>query len=529
MELRFLHAAGGTDTVKARQAEWSETSDEKIPDWGANLHNPRSRLAGKVRDGDEVEVWIRRDAEAVKTRVFVGLVGTIGQDFRSGKLSDYDVGGQHYDAKLQLRHVTRTVNKPTDVGALIHEVMTGNDIGLSLAGVANPYGVTVDDVVFNYVDWHEFLTRLSGAVGAGFHTDKDRVLNFYPRGTVNSGITEDGSGIGTYRGVRDSNQVINVVRGFGGTSKVLHASQTTQTALSRVTVAATKTVRVLWPKEELPLAEVWCKSVAGSNASLEVRLESDNAGAPSGVPLARYLIAAADLPPAGGYATVFFPKHSIGPGTYVHIILQATDPAGVDAGVDGSGALAFKAYVGYPVASEKTDATSIALYGRREGRALRDSDITSLEELDLRLQVTLTKFANPLITGQFDAFNLAYLTATLGQYITVNLPEVDPVLNGKQLALKERRHLVRMGTPYDMTVLVADGEREREMGNLLAALLRRVEYLESSSLRNQSNVLQLLTASDSVTLADVATVTVTASGSFAYGQSNANYGFADYG
>lgn len=515
--------------MKAREVEWTESSDERISEWGANLHNPRSRLAGKVRDGDEVEVWIRRDAEQSKSRAFVGLVGTVGQDFRTGKLSDYDIGGQHFDAKLQHRHVTRTVNKATDVGSLIHSVMAGNDIGLSLTGVPNPYGTNVDDMTFNYVDWHEFLARLAGSVSAGFHTDKDRVLHFYARGTVNSNITENGSGLGNWRSVRDGQQIVNVIRGFGGTSKVLTASQTTQTGLFRVTTTTTKSVRVLWPKDEIPLLDVWCKSVAGSNAALEVRIEADNATNPSGVPLARYLIPAADIPTAGGYAVVFPPRHIIGPGSFIHIIVQATEAAGVDVGVDASGNLTYRAYVGYPVASEKSDAASITTYGRREGRALRDSDITSLEELDLRLQVVLTKFAKPLIVGRFDAFNLAYLTATLGRFMTVNLPEVDPTLNGKQVTIKERHHRIRTGTPYELSVLVADGEREREMGNLLAALLRRVEYLEASSLRNQSNVLQLLTANDSVSLADAATITASPTGSFAYGQANANYGFSDYG
>lgn len=528
-ELRFIHVAGGQDVLKARTVEWNETVDGKIPQWGATLMNPRARLAGRVKDLDRVECWVRRDAEPALSRVFVGMLGKNGQDFRAGALGRYDLSGPCFDGWLERRHLTRTVVDPIDVGTFLHEFMDGNDFGLDLSLVPDPYGETIADMVFDYADWHDVLIRVTESVGAGFHIDADLRLHIYPRGITSSGIVDDGTGFAEWRDVRDAEGVVNVVRGIGGTSKVVASEQTTSTSYYRVTDAIVLTTSFIWPREEMPLLEVWAKSVTGSASGLEVRIESDNgAGARSGVPLARWLFSANEVSGLGAYGTIFFPRHFIGPGTRIHLILHGTTADGVDIGVNGTNVPRYRAYVGYSVASEKHDSASIAAFGRHEGRPLRDANITTLEELDVRLEVILAKYAWPLVVGSFRARDTAYLAAPMGHTIVVNLPEVDASLNGAVLAIVERHHRLRVGGKYELELTVADGEREHELGNHLAVLVRRLEYLEASSLRQNSNALQLLTGADSQqVLESLNTIAATPSGSFVYG--TAAYGLADYG
>lgn len=536
LEARFSHKAGGSDTIFANRLTFDEGTDEKVGAWKASFWNPSSRVVNKIKSGDEVTFWLRKDAEGALSRIGGGVVGPMRRTFERGKISRIDVEGLEFSHLLTFLHSTKSVVGEVDVGTLIHDVWeeTGaaSTLGITLGGVPDPFGATVKNVRFDYVDLLEFLTRLAELVGAGFHVDSGKVLNFYLRGVADSGITEDGSGGVGFEFTEDPETIENVVRGYGGRVFEAQKKQETRGTTSTVTTSVERSVRFQWPLDEIPKIEVWVEQVSGSTSDLDVRLEAEGtAPNPNGVPLARTTIKAADIPASGEYKEALLPSHTIGPGSWVHLIVKATTVLGVKVGVDNGTDLnlTYRAYSAIELISEKSDLASIASYGRREGPPIRDSSIQTLDELLLRIDARIRNYKLPTHTGTFEVVKTAYLTATLGRFVTVNLPELDAALNGKQMALTGRKHEIR-DHHYYLFVSLAEGPRERQAGDVSANIIRRLQQVETDRASASSTLVQLLTATDTQAHADAATITAAAKGSFRWGSgANRNkWGLGDW-
>lgn len=206
----------------------------------------------------------------------------------------------------------------------------------------------------------------------------------------------------------NDDDLYNRIRVAGGTGRDVDASQTNQSAYTRVTESDRVAFPVDTGKAELAAVAVWTQTT-GSEEGVTVRIQKgDGNGNPVNPDEERLDLANKELAyqflDDDGFTTFNLPDNYIPGGDRPHVIIQSTGVNGQDIGVNGTGAPAFKAYYPYPVAVLTPDAESINEYRRRDQK-ITDNSLDTFTAAEARGDAALAEMAQPQRTLTAEAYS----------------------------------------------------------------------------------------------------------------------------
>lgn len=431
-------------------------------------------LANKIRAGREVRLLARAVGEVTYRVPFAGTITDVKPSAMD--VDSYEITAHDFWKKLAKHRVTaKRLN--IDVATAVKLAVEGS--GLTTTGVTDPYGEVLDQVVFDYKTGLNAVHELMDRADADAYITPTKVLYFFPRATVASGLSITGDGAGTIRPKfheSDQDQVTRL-RGFGGQGYSEFYSNLVQASTKTVTTSVKIQKRIDFPRSELARITLKIERVAGSTDTLEVAVQNDLAGAPSGVDVARVVLSFDQQPATLAEVTLDYPEHVVA-DTKPWIILRATGTTGVKVGVvsGGDDTPYAKLYYRYPIIVEVTSSAAvITAYGYQDGE-LKNPQVTTRSEMLALCQAELARREAPLRTATFGPTEGAWLDAVLGTTVLVTAPVLGATASA--WAITKKQHRFYGGNVWGLVVELAEIVTPRDLGAMMKQQDDRITTLE---------------------------------------------------
>lgn len=188
--------------------------------------------------------------------------------------------------------------------------------------------------------------------------------------SISSSFDLSGTEIGRLTTKETDQGLANEVRVDGGTATDQDASQETQDTYTTVTNTSRATFRVDTRKSQIAEIEIWTKKT-GSNDSVIVRLQKDDAGSPIAPDNRKSDIDSVTLSHEflddDGFTTFQFGEHTL-PEPRPWVIIESDGTNGQDIGTDSNGNVTYKSKYPYNITTRDTNYASIQTYRKREHR-----------------------------------------------------------------------------------------------------------------------------------------------------------------
>lgn len=475
VQLQVTQPGGSIVTIKVGRHEIQENGRKQISELRATIADVEGLgLANKIRSGREVRIIAKAKGESVYRVPFAGTITDVSPS--PFEADSYDVTAHDFWKSL-IKHRVTLKRLGIDAGAAVKLAIEGSIV--THGSVTDPYGKTLEEVTFDYKRGLDAVHALMDRADADAYIDANKVLHFFPRATVASGLSITDDAANTIRPKfheSDQDQVTRL-RGFGGQGYSEFYSNLVQAATKTVTTAVKIQKRVDFPRPELARITLRIERVAGSTDTLEVAIQNDLAGSPTGVDVARVVLGYDQQPAALAEVTLDFPEHVVAE-VKPWVIIRATGTTGVKVGVvsGGDDTPYAKMYYRYPIIVEVTaDPATIAEYGYLDGE-LKNPHVTTRSEMLELCRADLERRKRPLRTATFGPTEPAWLDAALGTTVSVTAPIIGAAAS--PWAITRKTHRFAGGGVWGLTVDLAEVVAPADVGNVLKVQEDRISTLE---------------------------------------------------
>lgn len=223
-------------------------------------------------------------------------------------------------------------------------------------------------------------------------------------------------------------EIENVVRIDSNENRKTEQDQSNvdDTNFQRVTDTDRITHRLRARKAQVHSVDIYVKPDA--DESLEVRLQSDEGGAPVAIDDSDSDIVSAswerdNLPDTEGWKTFFFDEHTLADRD-PWLIIQSGGEVGHDIGLTVADELAFESFYPHPLNFELPDRESVMEYGAREVR-IDKQNMKTLSAARDAVRQELARRAWPSKTVEMEARSQRAHKLTPGDVVEINRPEDD--------------------------------------------------------------------------------------------------------
>lgn len=401
--------------------------------------------------------------------------------------------------------------------------------------------IAVDNVSFNYIPLYDALKTLMELSATYLEPNTNNEIWLKIRGSINTGITYTDSdfkpGLGFTQALDELKNIIYVVG-----SEDFYEDQTQLDTSGGYYQTDTQYLAVSFIPERSSLRQIsiYMEKI-GLPQDLQGKIVKDNNGSPTGEIMAYFTYNRNYVGGAGWYPTSV--QAQLDTGQKYWIVFELTGDTnnhyrlyhGVSGeyaySTDGStwtvgtGAIAYKTYYGIPVIVKVSDEQSIQQYGAREEVVKDDSIRDRRTARTLASQILEKKSKIRSDFGEITVYTNK--VPRPGELISISSTRFNIsntyIVSGVKIELQG-------GYDKYAAVQLDLGPEKSYLEQMLREIysdLRKVKHKDIDVLRTELN--KYVGISDDLTQSDSQTVTVLTSGQFKYDDSNAKYGFSDYG